>query len=136
MSAELFVPPPLLAGLQLAPAAFSVPTGTVKTVGDRETTVRYSASQPAPVVFTIDRITGRRGGIFCRKHPHFLRCLRRQRIRGSLSRHAHKGANRLGFTGRMHGHALSSGRYQLNATPRDRYGHLAITMHAAFRIVR
>jgi hypothetical protein len=53
---------------------------------------------------------------------------------GSFTRRDRTGENDFQFTGRVAGHALRPGSYELQATPRYR-GALGTAVTAAFRIV-
>lgn len=96
-------PTPRLRGLELAPRAFHSATRGPTIGGDSDsgTLIRYQDTLAARTIFGVLRCIG----------PHG-RCTK-LRLVSSFSHRDHRGANRLRFTGRLHGHALRAGRYVL-----------------------
>jgi hypothetical protein len=103
-----------LGSSSFAPAAGG---GSIARACARGTRVRYNDARAAQTTFMALR---RSGG--------------RMVALGSFTRRDRAGANDFRFTGRVAGHALSPGSYQLQATPRY-HGVLGSTVAAAFRIV-
>jgi hypothetical protein len=102
-----------LTGLALSPAGFKAAKRgpAVMRTGRTGTSLRFRLSRPATVVF---RVTGRATGRFS--------------IRGR------RGLNRLRFTGRVRGRALSPGSYRLTAQAIDRTGLVSTTVAVPFRV--
>jgi hypothetical protein len=93
-----------VSALELTPRAFAAaPSGpAISTDSDAGVTIRYRDSLDALSDFTV---------LFC-AGPHG-RC---DKLAGTFSHLDHAGANRLDFSGRLHGHALAPGRYVLSVT--------------------
>lgn len=97
--------------------------------------VSYNLNVAATVTFTFKRqAPGRRIKGRCvkptktnRKHK---RCTRLIKVRGRITRTGSAGANKFAFNGRISGHRLGSGIYQLIATPAGGAAH-----KVTFRIV-
>jgi hypothetical protein len=107
------------------------PTGTV---------LSYTDSEAATTTFTITRrVAGARSGRSCvapsRRLRHARRCTRTLTL-GSFTHSDAAGANRLRFSGRLHGHRLAPGRYTLSARARSSAGLLGTPRSVGFRIVR
>jgi hypothetical protein len=102
-----------LTGLAVSPAGFKAAKRgpAVMRTGRTGTSLRFRLSRPATVVF---RVTGRATGRFS--------------IRGR------RGLNRLRFTGRLRGRALSPGPYRLTAQAIDRTGLVSTTVAVPFRV--
>jgi hypothetical protein len=110
----VFVPRLSLASSSFAPATGG---GSIARACARGTRVRYHDARAAQTSFTVLR---RSGG-------HVVKI-------GSFTRRDRTGENDFQFTGRVAGHALRPGSYELQATPRYR-GALGTAVTAAFRIV-
>jgi hypothetical protein len=65
---------------------------------------------------------------------HARRCVLVLR-KGTLTRWGHRGANRLSFSGRIGGHSLPPGHYQLTVTATDSAGNRSATKAVSFTIV-
>ena len=94
-------PAPQLGSLKLKPQRFKAATKGPAVGGNSETgtTIRYTDTLAGRTTFRVLRCT--------RKHR---RC---RKLVGSFSHLDRVGKNRLHFTGRLRGHALAPGRYQL-----------------------
>jgi hypothetical protein len=105
--------------LSLAQRSFAPATGggSIARACARGTRVRYNDARAAQTTFTVLR---RSGG-------HMVNV-------GSFTHGDRTGNNDFQFTGRVAGHALRPGSYELHATPRY-HGALGTTVTAAFRIV-
>jgi hypothetical protein len=132
-----------VAGLRLAPAQFraarSGPSATTAAVRTA-TRVSYTLNIAANVRFTVQRTaSGRTVSGRCvkptRSNLTHKRCTRFVTVRGSFPRTRPAGADRFTFTGRLAGHALKPGRYQLVATPTAN-GHTGKPTRASFRILK
>jgi hypothetical protein len=87
-----------------------------------ELTVSYTLSRPASVTFTLKRkAPGRKANGKCvkptQKNKHNKRCTRLVSIHGKLVKAGEAGANRFVWDGKIAGHELAPGSYQLIATP-------------------
>lgn len=115
-----------LGGEAIAPAAFrAAPHGAsmITATSRYGTNVSYMLNEPASVRFTVAQAQpGRiaRGGL-CAKptkaNPGAHSCTRLVALPASFTLAGSAGANRFRFTGRLAGHKLKVGRYQLLATP-------------------
>ncbi len=114
--------PPVLSGLRLTPAAFRPATKSHKK--GRGTVIAYTDSAAATTTFTIQRkSSGVRKGSSCiarTKHTSrgARRCTRWTTLTGTFSHHDIRGANRVRWTGVLHGKALGVGSYRLQARPK------------------
>jgi hypothetical protein len=99
-------PTPRLRKLRLVPDAFQAATRgpTIASASDTGTTIRYRDTLAAHITFRVFRCRNAHG-----------RCVRPSLV-GSFKHHDHAGTNRLHFSGRLHGNALSAGHYLLRAT--------------------
>ncbi len=95
-----------LTGLKLRPSAFTPATHgrTIARTGRAGTTISYRDTLASTTRFQVLRCIAKRN-----------RCTRRRAV-GTFSNRDERGANRLRFTGRLHGHAMSAGHYLLRAT--------------------
>jgi hypothetical protein len=144
-SATTAAPPPVsaVAALRLSPTAFRAARAGAslgKAAARTGTRVRYTLNLPATVRFTIQRSSsGRRAGARCVKPSRANRkrkaCSRLASVPGTFRRKRSAGADGFRFTGRLGGHTLRPGRYQLVATPTDN-GHARQPTRASFRIIR
>lgn len=111
-------------GLKLKPGSFA-PKSSGKSRKHRGTTIDYSDSEAGVTKLTVERVAGgyRLGHRACKalkpgrhRPKHSKACTSTTTI-GSFTHHDRAGANRIGFTGRLHGHTLAAGAYVLKATP-------------------
>ena len=95
-----------LSGLRLKPSAFTPATHgpTIARTNRAGTTISYRDTLAATTRFQVLRCIAKRH-----------RCTRLRAV-GAFSNRDQSGANRLRFTGRLHGHALTAGHYLLRAT--------------------
>jgi hypothetical protein len=110
-------PTPKLGKVLIRPSRFKAGSGK-----HRGTTVTYTDSVAAKTTFAIVRaVPGRRRHHRCvspGKHPRGARCVRFVKV-GSFTHTDRRGGNRVHFSGRLHGHALRPGLYELTLTPRS-----------------
>jgi hypothetical protein len=106
ISYRVMSPTPRLSGLTLTPPAFTPATGgpTIARTRSTGTTIRYRDTLAATMRFQVFRCIAKRH-----------RCTRLRAV-GAFSHQDRIGANRLRFTGRLHRHPLTTGRYLLRAT--------------------
>ncbi|HUA07447.1 MAG TPA: hypothetical protein VMB27_26330 [Solirubrobacteraceae bacterium] len=128
---------PVLSALRISPAKFSL-TGRIVNHrcvaatkghdGNRRCRrairlrVSYTLSERATVTFTLKRLTaGREVKRRCvtpsAKDSKHKKCTRLVAVRGTIVMSGAAASNYLTFTGKIGGHTLGSGRYQLIATP-------------------
>jgi homogentisate 1,2-dioxygenase len=88
----------------------------------RGTRITATVSEAGTLRFTVQR---RRAG---RKA--------RYRTRGSFTRNAKAGTNRVRFSGRLKGRRLAPGRYRLRAVAVDAAGNRSKAKFVTFRVVR
>jgi hypothetical protein len=133
---------PRIAALTVTPRRFAVATRSPRSARAstaKGATIRYSLSEPARVVFDVERVSsGRRKGHRCvratralRKAPH---CALKQSV-GSLTGNSVSGANSLPFSGQIGHRKLKPGHYQLLATPTDAAGNKGASASAQFTVV-
>ena len=106
----------------------------------RGTTFRYSLSEPARVVFTIERVAaGRRVGGKCRQPTRRSRgakaCKRYVRA-GRFAVASRSGANSHRFSGRVGRRALIPGRYRATLVAADDAGNRSKPRRLPFRVAR
>jgi Ca2+-binding RTX toxin-like protein len=127
----------------LSPTAFAAaPSGPSALAAKRHygTKVRYTLNQTASVRFTVVQPQpGRkaRGGRCVkptRANRKARKCTRLVALAGSFTRTGTAGANSFRFTGRLAGHKLKPGKYQLVATP-SAGGRTGRAASASFRII-
>jgi hypothetical protein len=159
MGAFEFVPPPLppppdtaapvFSSASLLRAVFRVdrtgPAEVVVTAGKRRrarkgTRFRYTLSEAARVVFTVDRVRpGRRVGKRCRKPSRKnrgrKRCKRYTRA-GRFAALSPAGPNTRSFSGRIGRRALKPGRYRATLVATDAAGNRSAAKRLRFRVVR
>lgn len=116
--------PPKLSALSVSPRRFrAARRGSSVTRSSRlSTRVDYSLNIIASVRFTLHRVIhGRQVGRRChapaRSNRNARRCTQYVAVPGRLTLTGHAGNNTLRFSGRLSGHTLSPGDYQLIATP-------------------
>jgi hypothetical protein len=115
--------PPLLFGLRISPAAF-VPARSGPSVvrsSRRGATVTFHLDEAATVTFRLQRSVSQN---------------RFNAINGSFRVKAHRGLNRVRFTGRISHRALRAGRYRLVARPNDASGRIGRPVRVSFSIRR
>jgi hypothetical protein len=123
-----------------AVAGTSTPlTGTTAKRHKRGTAFSFQLDQPAMVTVTIQRkLKGRRVGRACKPNSRRLRhkpkCTRLVTA-ATLARTGHAGLNRISFSGRVNGRALSPARYQAAFLTTDAAG-ASRPVALSFRIVR
>ena len=130
---------PALIALSVTNRRFAALSAGIRRV-KRGTAFRYTLSEAARVVFTIDRRTiGRRVGGTCRpltrSNSRRKRCVLFRRA-GRLAAAGKQGANRTRFTGRLRGRRLRPGRYRASAVATDSAGAKSAPRSVRFRIVR
>jgi len=134
-------PPPADSGLTLRPASFAPQPGA-KTLEHHGTTISYRDSKDGVTTLTVERIGPgyRVGHRACtalhprEKRPKHSNACTVSKTVGSFAHRDTAGSNRLAFTGRLHGHALATGAYLLDATPMLG-GLTGATRTATFHIV-
>ena len=137
------VPAPVLGPITIVPAAFRAAGSGGSIAISRRTgaTVTYNDTEPSTTAFTVLQA---RPGVMLRGHcaapPRHPRhkpghaCTRYVAVGGFTHPDA-SGLNRLHFTGRVGGHKLPPGNYQLTATPRS-HGKAGTAVSTHFRILR
>lgn len=104
------------------------------------TTIRYSLSEAARVVFTVDGQTkGRRVKKVCKKATRRNRKGKRCTIldrAGSFAKDSDEGANIKRFSGKIGGKTLKPGSYQLTLDATDAAGNRAVPRVLTFKVVR
>ncbi len=105
------------------------------------TTVSYSLSEPANVVFTATRVSkGRLVKGKCvkktKKNRKKPKCTREVPVAGSFAHDGAAGANQFGFSGRMDNKALKPGNYLLNAVATDVFGSVSTPAQTPFKIAK
>jgi hypothetical protein len=135
---------PRLASASLKPRTFAVSRrGRAErpvSAARRGTRFRYRLSEPARVVFTIERaLTGRRVGRRCvrptRRTRGRRRCTRHARF-GRFARTANRGTNSARYSGRIGRKSMKSGRYRATLVATDAAGNRSRARRLRLRIVR
>ena len=126
----------------LSPSTFAaLPSGASIARAAKGTTISYTDTQAARTAFSVRRAIGK--GILthgkCAKpprsgKPHGRSCTR-YAILGSFSHVDSSGANRFRFTGRLAGHTLKPGSYQLVSAPTNAAGSVGASHTNTFKIV-
>jgi hypothetical protein len=116
------------------------PETAVSARAKRGTTFRYTLSENARVVFTIEKATvGRWVGRSCRKQTRSnrkrRRCTRYVRA-GRFARQSTAGANKQRFSGRIGRRSLKPGKYRATLVATDAAGNRAAPRRLRFRVVR
>ncbi|MDX6685320.1 MAG: hypothetical protein QOF86_1448 [Baekduia sp.] len=106
----------------------------------KSTKFSYTISEPARVIFTIQRLTdGRKVGKTCVKPTHANRkkkaCTRSTRVGAFTVAAARKGANTYTFSGRLGKQRLASGRYHAVLIATDAAGNASKPATISFRVV-
>jgi hypothetical protein len=128
----------------VTPAAFHAAAHGASAIAARRAkagaVVSYRDSQLATATFTVLRpVSGVRRGGRCGTAPkHLKRGSKRCRLLTPVGTFTHTdtaGANRLRFTGRIHGAKLHRGSYVLRLVARNVAGQSSAAMSASFRII-
>jgi CSLREA domain-containing protein len=110
-------PTPKLGKVLIRPSRFKAGSGK-----HRGTTITYTDSVAAKTTFAIFKpVPGRRRNHRCvsvGRHPRGAKCVRLVKV-GSFTHKDRRGGNRVHFSGRLHGHVLRPGLYELTLTPRS-----------------
>ncbi len=136
---------PVFASASLTNTTFAVnPRGAAETAvtarAKRGTVFRYTLSEDARVLFTIERATvGRRVGRACRRQTRSnrnrRRCTRYVRA-GRFAKQSTAGANRQPFSGRIGRRSLSPGKYRATLVATDAAGNRSALRRLNFKIVK
>jgi hypothetical protein len=123
---------PILSALRISHASFRPARAGRVTAAHGPARVSYRDSQPVSTAFAIVAIEQRRG---CRP-AHARRCLRYVTV-ARFSHSDRAGSNSFFLSGRVNGHSLARGRYQLRAVAGGSGGWpKGATRTLAFRIAR
>jgi hypothetical protein len=139
---------PVIRSAGASPSTFAVdPKGRAETAVAAKakakahlgTTLKYTLSEPARVVFTIDaRTTGRTSGKRCvaatKKNRKKKHCTRYTRA-GRFALASTAGANGHHFTGRIGGRKLGPGNYRVTLVATDAAGNHSAARQLTFRVV-
>jgi hypothetical protein len=133
--------PAFVAKPRLHPTRFRAARGRGASIAARTgTTIVYRLSEPARVVFTVQKY--RKLSKACRRklavnrHRTGLRCRRWISLKGRFAKASVAGPNSIRFTGRLKRRPLRPGSYRLVITARDKAGNAARPQRPKFRIVR
>jgi uncharacterized repeat protein (TIGR01451 family) len=137
--------PPTFVALLMPNTAFAVDragrseTLVAATARKKGTAFRYTLSEPARVVFRIDRkMTGRRVGKACRKptrrNRHARTCTRYV-SQGAFAQNSIVGPNVRKWSGKLGAKSLTRGRYRATVVATDAAGKVAVGRQLNFRIV-
>ena len=133
----VIVPPPTISNLRVSPHELSVagrkvngkcvkPThknnSTRRCLRAIKLKVSYTLNRAATVTFTLKRMApGRKANAKCvkptKQNKHKQKCPRLIGVHGQLDKTGHAGADSFTFDGKLSGHRLARGSYQLTATP-------------------
>jgi hypothetical protein len=136
---------PVFASASLTNRTFAVDTrGAAETAvtarAKKGTSFRYTLSEDARVVFTIERsTTGRRVGSKCRKQTRSNRKRRRCTLfvrAGRFAKQSTAGANRHPFSGRIGRKSLKPGKYRATLTATDAAGNRSTPRRLNFKVVK
>jgi uncharacterized repeat protein (TIGR01451 family) len=135
---------PLISHLALSPAAFTAassgPSAHATARHPAGATVTYTLNQAASVRFTVAHLVPGRTGTSGRcvnvtkRNRHAHPCKRVVTLSGGFTLAGLSGPNVFRFTGRLAGHGLPVGSYELIATP-SIGGRAGSPVHASFRIL-
>jgi len=123
--------PAVISALSISPSPFSAaPSGaTISKKAKKKygATISWRDSQAASTTFTVLRpLTGRTQGHACtkpsKKNKHGRRCTYYSAL-GTFTHTDIAGANHLHFSGRIKGHRLTAGSYQLKAVAHNAAGN-------------
>jgi hypothetical protein len=139
-------PPPSILTARFTHRVFAVdprgrPEPAVSARARRGTTIAYTLSKPAQVLFTIEQAQkGRRVGRTCQRPSRRNRgrraCTRFVRV-GSFAQNGTAGRDRKAWSGKIGRRALKPGRYRLSLTARDAAGNRSTTpRRLSFLVVR
>ncbi|MCA1700809.1 MAG: hypothetical protein LC790_18655 [Actinobacteria bacterium] len=131
-------PAPVISRLLVAPKALA--TKRSRRHRRAGTSFRYTLSEAARVVFTIEKKTrGRRVGGKCRQRTQrnrkARRCTRYKRS-GSFSQQGAARRNRKRFSGKLRGKPLPSGSYRATLLATDAAGNVSKRKRVGFRVLR
>ncbi len=120
-----------------APSGPTVVTNTKKSKKKYGATISYRDSQVATTTFTVlVKSTGRMQGKSCtkpsNKNKHGKRCTLLKKV-GSFTHVDKTGANSLRFSGRVNGHKLPAGSYELQVVARNAAG-IGATVSKSFKV--
>jgi hypothetical protein len=133
---------PTVSRFAFSPTTFSVPpAGASAASSQPATTIRFRLSEPATVTISIARqVTGRKVGHRCvkssprlRSHKACARYVPKGRIVRSVAK---SGDGAIGFSGRLRGAALVSGRYRATIRATDRSHRRSARRTARFTVQR
>jgi CSLREA domain-containing protein len=136
---------PVISSASLKPDRFAVDAkGAAETAvaarARKGTTFRYTLSEPARVVFTIQRqLPGRKVGKRCRKPSRSNRAQRkckRYKAAGRFAQQSAAGAVRKRFSGRIGKRKLKPGGYRAVLVATDAAGNHSTATRLSFRVVR
>ena len=137
--------PPVFLAASLSPRVFAVDThGSAETLvsarAKKGTTFRYTLSENARVLFTIERVLpGRKVGHACRKQTsanrHRRACKRVLRA-GRFAVTARAGVNTHRFSGRIGRRSLVPGSYRATLAATDAAGKVSKPKQLTFKVVR
>jgi hypothetical protein len=143
------VAPAFAGSVNASPATFAVnfasaPEQSVKSAAKRKpkkgTTFRYSLTEAARVVCTIERKGyGRRVGRTCRRQTGSNRTKRRctrYTLVDAFAQQAAAGKNNKAFSGRIGRKTLSPGKYRVSLVATDTAGNESAVKRIAFKVVR
>jgi uncharacterized repeat protein (TIGR01451 family) len=133
-----------ISGLKISPSAFAAAsTGPSAVAAAKPSTgarVTYTLNEAASVKFTVTqsrpgrRDERRRCTQPTKRNRHAHACVRYVTLPGSFTHAGHSGRNSFRFTGRLNGHKLPPGSYELIATT-SAGGHHGRPVQTAFKIV-
>ena len=136
---------PTLSSLKLSRSTFAVASGAtaLTAAAGKGTVLTYRANEAARVAVGVERITrGYRSGKKCvskkpkaKKGKKLRRC-DLVKTRGTLTRSAVAGPNRLAFTGRLGRKALPRGKYRFALVAVDAAGNRSKPTRVAFTVVK
>jgi hypothetical protein len=145
---QVDVTPPQLTAVSLTNSVFAVdPRGAGEALvaarakrHKKGTTFRYTLSEPARVVFTIQRARpGRRQGKACRKPSRANRrskkCTRFE-LFGRFAQQGAAGANSKRWSGKIGKRKVSPGKYRATLLATDSAGNRSLPKRLGFRVVR
>jgi hypothetical protein len=115
------LPVPYLLNLRVRPSRFS-----------GGATISYEDADLGVTTFTIARRLPCKAG---RKPRRAKRCIRLVPVAGSFTHNDLRGPNSLAFDGRMGGHRLRPGDYELSAKPTSTNGIAGKAIHSQFRVL-
>jgi uncharacterized repeat protein (TIGR01451 family) len=137
-------PTALISGLRVSPSRFAAarngPSAVPTTRRIAGASVTYALNEAATVTFMVVRVEpgrkGRHGRCIkpTKRNRHARTCTRLITVPGSFTLVARTGLDSFRFTGRVNGHKLVPGRYELIGTP-SADGRAGQPLQATFKIV-